>query len=427
MTGAPEGANLSTPPGPVAELRAQLEATEREEFRRALRALLMRPLLTPEDAVFPLVRRQAAALRDWFAREAGWSLHVDRAHARLRKTPARLTDTTRAARARAGDAPFSRRRYVLLCLALAALDAEERQIALGRLAHRVVSSVAADEHLQASGVRFTLETRDERRDLVAVARLLIALHVLRRVDGDEADYVAGSGDALYTIDRSALAALLATRRPPSSVRITDLDGRIAALLEETVPDTPDARNRALRQHLIRRLLDDALLAYDELDDDTRAYLTSQRARILSVVTEATGLTAEVRAEGIALLDDRGDATDLALPEEGTDGHLTLLLAEHLAAALRADGARPVPLADLAAFTAELATRHAAHWRKDVADPANAAAHTEEAMTRLAALDLVALTPQGVIPRPAIARYAVDEPVLPEARAGAPQLFDPQTR
>jgi uncharacterized protein (TIGR02678 family) len=413
---------VSAAEAPVSELREQLEAAERHEFRLALRALMMRPLMPASDEAFPAVRRQATALRDWLAREAGWSLQVGRAHARLRKTPARLSDTTRGARARASDPPFSRRRYVLLCLALAALEAEERQTALGRLAERIVGSVAADEALAAAGVRFTLETRDERRDLVAVARLLLELRVLRLVDGDEAAYITGAGDALYAVDRTALAAVLATRRPPTTVDADDLDDRLAAITEEPVPDTPDARNRAIRHRLTRRLLDDAVLAYDELDEAELAYLTSQRARILGAIADATGLVPEVRAEGIALLDDRGQMTDLRVPEEGTDGHLTLLLAEHLAGSLRERPGIPVPLAELEERTLALASQHASHWRKDASDPANAPMLTADAVGRLAALDLVALTDVGVVPRPPIARYALDEPVVPPSL----QLFGQDT-
>lgn len=404
---------------PVSELREQLEAAERHEFRLALRALLMRPLLPATDDAFPSVRRHATALRDWLSRETGWNLQVGRSHARLRKTPARLTDSTRGARARPNDPPFSRRRYVLLCLALAALEGEERQTALGRLAERIVGAVAADDQLAATGVRFTLEGRDERRDLVAVARLLIALRVLRRVDGDEAAYVTGAGDALYAVDRTALAAVLATRRPPTTVDADHLDVQLSAITEEPVPDTPDGRNRAIRHRLTRRLLDDAVLLYDDLDEAELAYLTSQRARILGTIADATGLVPEVRAEGIALLDERGEVTDLRVPEEGTDGHLTLLLAEHLADALRQRPGVPVPVAELEERTLSLAARHASHWRKDASDPANAPTMTADAIGRLAALDLVAVTEDGVEPRPPIARYALDEPTVPPSL----QLFD----
>src|SRR5882724_10556490 len=64
----------------------------REDFTGAVRALLMTPLMTPAHADFAAVRRHADSLREWFAREAGWSLHVERDCARLYKRPADLLD-----------------------------------------------------------------------------------------------------------------------------------------------------------------------------------------------------------------------------------------------------------------------------------------------------------------------------------------------
>ena len=37
-----------------------------------------------------------------------------------------------------------------------------------------------------------------------------------------------------------------------------------------------------------------------------------------------------RAEGVALTDETGSLTDVAMPSEGTDAHVTLLVAEYLA-------------------------------------------------------------------------------------------------
>ena len=85
--------------------------------------------------------------------------------------------------------------------------------------------------------------------------------------------------------------------------------------------------RRLRSRLIRRLLDDPVVYYDELEHGEMDYFNSQRSRLLSQVEQATGMVPEIRKEGVAMLDRRGDATDLGLPEEGTDGHLTLLVAQ----------------------------------------------------------------------------------------------------
>src|SRR5690348_5688699 len=66
-----------------------------EEFREAVRALLMRPLLGPQHEGFAEVYRHAEALREWFLRETGWMLEVARDGARLLKRPADLGSAVR--------------------------------------------------------------------------------------------------------------------------------------------------------------------------------------------------------------------------------------------------------------------------------------------------------------------------------------------
>ena len=147
------------------------KAQQADEFRRALRALLMRPLMAPDHVDFPSVRRQAERLRDWFARETGWPLHVDREGARLFKRPADLTDPTR------GLPGYDRRRYVLLCLACAVLERADPQITLRLIGERIVQQ-AVDPELQALGFDFTLRSAAERRELVVVCRTLLEYGVL---------------------------------------------------------------------------------------------------------------------------------------------------------------------------------------------------------------------------------------------------------
>src|SRR2546429_230295 len=48
-----------------------------EERERALRALLMQPLLPSSDPAYALVRRHTEYLRDWLARECGWPLLLE--------------------------------------------------------------------------------------------------------------------------------------------------------------------------------------------------------------------------------------------------------------------------------------------------------------------------------------------------------------
>ncbi|MEU1782410.1 MULTISPECIES: TIGR02678 family protein [Streptomyces] len=395
---------------PLAEV---LEGQHSSELRKAARALLKEPLLLahgPRSDDFRLVRRHASELRAWFDRNTGWSLHVDAEAARLRKAPGCPADPTHPARevGRAG-APFTRRRYVLLCLALAALERSEAQIALGRLADQVVMD-AADPHLIAAGIHFTLDRRDERLDLAAVVKLLLSLGVLRRVAGDEEAYVSGAGDVLYDVERRVLAGLLATRRGPSTVRADTFDERLAELTADTALDSEDLRFRAMRRTLTRRLLDDPVLYYDELTDAELAYLTRQRGFLIARITELTGLVAEVRAEGIAMIDPDDDLTDVRMPEQGTHGHVTLLLTEHLAAA---DG--PVTIGELQRKVRELAVAYGGFWAKSAKEPGAEGELVEQALAKLTALELITRRGDEIAPRPALARYAVGEAVVLEPR------------
>lgn len=385
-----------------------LDAAREAERRRAVRALLRQPLLHSGDVDFPAVRRQAAFLREWFARETGWSLRVDPELARLRKTPADQSDSTRPARV-AGQ-PLRRRRYVLLCLALAALERGEGQTTLGRLAEAVVAGAVDPVLVRTSGT-FELDSRDDRGDLVAAVRLLLDLGVLRRVAGDEAGYLSGAGDVLYDVERRVLAGLLTTRRGPSMIDAPDIEARLAAIGDEGLVDSDEARNTGLRHRLTRRLLDDPVVYYADLTADELAYLTSQRSALLRRVTTVTGLEPEVRAEGIAMVDPAGsDAlTDVRTPEEGTDGHATLLVAEHLAA----HGSCSVQ--DLETYVGQLSEEHRSRWRKTVAEPGGVTTLTALAIDRLAALRLARREPG---PPPAVSAL----PALTRFRLGA--VVDP---
>jgi uncharacterized protein (TIGR02678 family) len=392
---------------PAVTLRDAIDEAAVDELRQGARALLRWPLLTadgPHAAAFALVRRRAAALREWFADEAGWHLSVDAQHARLHKVPAHHRDATRPARA-GPRAPFGRRRYVLLCLALAVLERADNQTTLGRLAEQVIDA-AADPALVDAGVTFRMEAQDERRDLVAVVRLLLQLQALRKVAGEEEAFLRNTGDALYDVDRRVLSGVLAARRGPSTVTATSLDARLGALSAEVTVDTDEGRRRAARQSLTRRLLDDPVVYTDDLMGTERDYWQSQRAALVRRVADATGLEPEVRAEGVAMLDLHGDASDIGMPDEGTDGHATLLLAEHLAMATGR-----VPVTALQAHMAALVAEHGRHWRKPAREPGAHVGLCALALDTLEALGLITRDDVGVTPRPALARYAVDDPTL----------------
>jgi uncharacterized protein (TIGR02678 family) len=403
-------------------MSSAIDAQIHHERRQALRALLRRPLLAasgPHAAAFLLVRRHAPALRDWLGRYPRWMLRLDPEQARLCKIPGDLAGAARPALDTQQQTPFTRRCYVLFCLSLAALEGEDRQTTLGRLADRVISYFAAEPALGRAGT-FGLDSQDQRRDLVRVVRFLLDLRVLVRVAGEEQGFIADrTRDVLYNVSRPALASVLNVRRAPSMVEATNLSARIASIVEEHAPDSSEAKNQALRAHIYRRLLDDPVVYYADLTPEEHLYLTRQRPFILASIEDATGLVAEVRREGIAMVDPQGDLTDVALPEEGTEGHLTLLLAEWLAGCARTG--RRVGLAAAEQHTAELICEHRGRWKKAVQEPGAEVALAKDALDRLAALDLLRLTAEGIEPRAAIARYAV-LPVQPARPVPAENLL-----
>jgi uncharacterized protein (TIGR02678 family) len=386
-------------------LKDVLTQQQEEERQRALRALLMRPLIASGNPDLELVRRHAEYLRDWFGREAGWNLQIERQCARLYKRPATLTDATR------GLPEFDRERYALLCLACAVLERAESQITLRAMGERLLES-AADPELASRGFTYTLESARERRALVGVCRLLLELGVLGRVAGDEEAYVNQSGDVLYDVHRRVLARLPSGTVGASLISATqpdlNFDDRLAALNDEYVPDSPESRRTALRYGLARRLIDDPVLYHDDLTNDELEYLSSQRGPMAYRLAQASGLTAELRAEGLALVDADGELSDKHLPAVGTEAHATLLVAEYLARAAKTDAATIHSLHELAAFLRNAADRYGRFWRKDAREPGAELELAREAIDRLAALRLVQHMENGVRPLPALHRYSIGE-------------------
>ena len=396
----------------------------REEYTAALRALLMLPLMTPAHAEFAAVRRHADELREWFGRELGWPLHIERDAARLYKRPADLMDATR------GLPGYERRRYLLLCLACAVLERSDAQITLRVLGDRLLA-LAADPALATLGFGFTLQAQHERRELVAVCRTLLELGVLQRLAGDEEGFVrAASGapdslhDALYDVQRRVLAGVLAASRGPSTwpadAAPVTLKERLAALVAEPVADSAEGRRTALRYHLARRLLDDPVVYFDRLDAEQRAYFLNQRGTMATRLCEASGLVAEQRAEGLALADEDGELTDVAMPAEGTEAHVTLLVAEFLTAR----AATSVSEDQVASFIAGARQRFGSFWRKSAREVGSEHELAATAIERLQGLQLVMRDGAQVRARPALARFAVGETELrPAPPAATRSLFD----
>lgn len=399
-------------------IEQQQRQHQRDEFRTAVRALLMTPLMPPSHEDFSAVRRQAEALHEWFARETSWALQISRDGARLYKRPADLSSSTR------GLPEYDKRRYVLLCLACAVLERADPQITLRVLGERLLDH-ASEPELLSIGFSFTLTAHHERRELVAVCRTLLSLGVLQRVAGDEDAFVHAGGDqadALYDVHRPALAGMLAAVRGPSTwpsnEAPTTLDERLHALVDEHVADSDEGRRTRWRHQLARRLLDDPAVYIETLDIEARAYFINQRGPMAARLCDATGLVAEQRAEGLALVDEAGVLTDVAMPAEGTDAHVTLLVAEFLASAYRQrpantdNATQPFPEAvreqDIIEFLREARTRYGRYWRKSAREPGAERELAGTAVERLEKLHLITRDAGTLRPLPALARFAIGE-------------------
>ena len=123
------------------------------------------------------------------------------------------------------------------------------------------------------------------------------------------------------------------------------------------------------------------------------------------LSEAAGLTAEQRAEGLALVDESGDLTDVAMPAEGTDAHATLLVADFLATHY----SPPVREDEVIRFLGEAKGTYGRYWRKSAREPGSERELAAIALDRLDRLRLIARDGDSVRPLPALARFALGAP------------------
>jgi uncharacterized protein (TIGR02678 family) len=285
-----------------------------------------------------------------------------------------------------------------------------------------------------------LQLHHERRELVAVCRSLIDLGVLARVAGGEESYVYHGGegaehlhDALYDVQRRVLAGVLAAVRGPSTWAPDDaavgIEQRLQALVAEHVPDSDEGCRTAVRRDLSRRLLDDPVIYIDSLDANARAYFANQRGPMAARLAEGAGLFAEQRAEGLALVDEEG-LTDLSMPAEGTEAHVTLLVAEFLCERMQSRSeSAPSPISEsgIADFIARAKDRYGRYWRKSAREPGSEHELAHVAVERLQKLKLIAVSPDEIRPLPALARFKVGTAEIVESASSPPKLAPPASQ
>ncbi|MER6299635.1 DUF2398 family protein [Kitasatospora sp. NPDC001539] len=372
--GAAAGAGL-----PAAETTAgELPAVELPDAERriAARLLLAHPLVTasgPHADGFPLILRHRDWLTERFDTLLGYRLVVGPRHARLYKAGLGPGAARRLEHPATG-APFTPAGYAQLSLALALLvDAPER-LRYGRLL----------DAMRTAAPGLTAEPADLAMALAALA----AWQVLGDLPADPADT-----DVVLTVDRE-LARAVPAGPPALAADATDLVRRAA----EAEPATA-----------VRRLLAEtpAVLAAD-LPEDQRTWLLEHRLSGPAALAEFLGLEAELRAEGVALLDPAAELTDLALPGADTLAQATLLLVERLVEEVRplpgeaTDGDVPIPDALIDGVLGDITDEYGlpTHYLAD------RTALRRDALDLLHRLGLITPTPRTTwLLRPPAARYA----------------------
>jgi len=207
---------------------------------------------------------------------------------------------------------LSDRGCVLLLLTLVALERGGAQTAIAELAREVERGGADVE----PPIEVDFRQRSARVAFADGLDLLCAWGVLEHTAGSHQSFARHAQDkdeALLTVDRRRLAKVVAD--PARAMAATTL----AELMDDGdgYAPTPEGERRRRFHRLARRLVEDPAIVLDDLDEDDRQYLLSQRARVEDAVGRATGLAIERRLEGTAVVvDDRG-LTDIPFPTNST--------------------------------------------------------------------------------------------------------------
>ncbi|MFE0457854.1 TIGR02678 family protein [Kitasatospora sp. NPDC058965] len=289
------------------------------ERRAAARLLLRHPLVTadgPHADSFPLIRRHADWLGQRFQQVLGYRLLVEASYARLFK--AGLGPGAGHRLERSTGTPFTPRTYAYLALALSVLVTAPEQVLLSQLVSDL-RAAAAD-----AGVRIEDAARAvEKRTMAAALRQLVSWGALVETEGSVGSVAAeAEGEALLTVNREIARAIV------SGPLTQSRDGT------DLVVRSADPGFGGPRTYVRRRLVETPAVYLDELTDAEREWLRARQRREAQAFAELLGLEAEIRAEGIAMIDPEDELTDLHLPGTGTVAQAALLLVDRLVRRLR---------------------------------------------------------------------------------------------
>ncbi|QIS07586.1 TIGR02678 family protein [Nocardia brasiliensis] len=299
----------------------KIDALALDNYQRAARVILANHLVTrtyPDRIALPLIRRWATELREDLAELFGYRLEVTETTARVFPIIDRL-DAGKPARTPA-DRVFDRRRYAYLALSLAALGRAGDQITLSELADQVAAYAGRVE-----GLELSTDRAADRDAFVDAVGWLTHRGALTLADGDAGGWASDpeAGEALYDIDRPVVFALF---RPPRALQ--HLHSVRGLLTEEGAGATHPPTAADLARRVRRTLVERPVVYLEDLSPAERPVLGQDR--IVADVELFTGLRAERRAEGVALIDTSGRLSDIRFPSTGTLAQVGLLLAGEIA-------------------------------------------------------------------------------------------------
>ncbi|MGK8522825.1 TIGR02678 family protein [Nocardia asteroides] len=301
-----------------------IDALVLDNYQRAARVILANHLVTrtyPDRIALPLIRRWATELREDLAELFGYRLEVTETTARVFPVSNRL-DAGRPARTPA-ERVFDRRRYAYLALALAALGRAGDQITLSELADQVAAYAG-----RVDGLELATDRAADRDAFVDAVGWLTVRGALTLADGDAGGWASDpeAGEALYDIDRPVVFALF---RPPRALQhLHSVRGLLAEEPAVTGVSTPRTTTAETARRVRRALVEQPVVYAEDLAPEERPVLAQDR--VVADVELFTGLRAERRAEGVALIDTSGRLSDVRFPGAGTLAQVALLLVGEIA-------------------------------------------------------------------------------------------------
>jgi uncharacterized protein (TIGR02678 family) len=314
----------------VADVKNLVAAEEARGVGRAVRTMLASPLVTytavPDS--FELVLRHRSQVAQWFSYFCGWNLDVDARSGSIRLYKLVEPDDRHPLRRPRGSGdPFDRRRYAVLCLAAAELLGSP-VVLLTELAETIADMCAEDPGLP----EYRLNHGPHRSELVDAVLFLGRLGGVHVVDGSAESWGSDRSHAVLLRARPAvLMSFLASPQPPSRVESRDIATLTAdprhQIEREDVGEAGRGRYSViLRQRIMRRLADTAVVHFDEMQPDEVEYArTLTGSRQIATAAAQAGMVCEWRREGIMWVDPDRIATDQTFPDSGGNTKQAALL------------------------------------------------------------------------------------------------------